>query len=70
VTVIELRPDWRGWKVFEAPGLEPKIFRPSDSVAHVNPCGMEAVASSDNAVVFYGSEIFCCKTAPFSETPC
>jgi hypothetical protein len=35
VTVIEIRPDRRGWKVFEAPGVEPLFQKRSEPLRSV-----------------------------------
>ena len=46
MTVIELRPDWRGWKVFEAPGVEPVFLEKR-----------QAINYAENRVSFRSGEI-------------
>ena len=63
-TIIEIRPYRRGWKVFEAPGVEP-VFLEKD----------QAINYAENRATFRSSEIRVLdssgnveRTIPFSET--
>ena len=64
MTVIEIRPHRNGWKVFEAPGVEPvfpekrQAINYADNRASFRPGEIRIVDSSSNVE----------RTIPFNET--
>ncbi len=63
VTIIEIRPHGNGWKVFEAPGVEPVFLRKDQAINYAH--NRASFRSGEIRILDSSSNVEC--TIPFTE---
>ena len=63
VTIIEIRPHGNGWKVFEAPGVEPVFLRKDQAINYAH--NRASFRSGETRILDSSGNVEC--TIPFTE---
>ena len=64
MTIIEIKPHRNGWKVFEAPGVEPVFLKKDQAINYAH----NRASFRSGEIRILGSSGYVERTIPFNET--